>query len=208
MSKTNWVMNELARLQRAGKSLLVAMAAVGLLVTMSCGQSGQTGETGTEKAKPESAAISEEQKPESPGKAIAVPADFEKYVNPRYDFCVQYPGSFQPRGESANADGQTFVAKNEDIEMTVFGMDAVGQSLQEAYQEEQEYMEADELLQAELKEGYFILSWRKGTREFYQKRFGQGDVFQTIFFEYPANSGFETLRDQILATFPACPGSA
>ncbi|MBV9988334.1 MAG: hypothetical protein JO301_11690 [Chitinophagaceae bacterium] len=46
---------------------------------------------------------------------------FNTYCNSRFEFCIQYPGSFIAQPESANHDGRTFIAADKKAEIRAFG---------------------------------------------------------------------------------------
>jgi hypothetical protein len=46
----------------------------------------------------------------------------KEYCNVRFSFCIKYPDGFIGQGESGNGDGQKFLSKDKQAEVTVFGM--------------------------------------------------------------------------------------
>jgi len=46
----------------------------------------------------------------------------EEYCNGRFGFCIQYPSGFTGQGEAGNGDGQRFLSKDKQAEITTYGM--------------------------------------------------------------------------------------
>jgi hypothetical protein len=48
--------------------------------------------------------------------------NLKEYCNDRFSFCINYPNTFIGQGESGNGDGQLFLPKDKQAEITTYGM--------------------------------------------------------------------------------------
>jgi len=60
-------------------------------------------------------------KTENPITNEAEPNSLNKYCNDRFEFCIEYPKSFEGQGESNNGDGQIFISQDNQSKITVYG---------------------------------------------------------------------------------------
>lgn len=49
-------------------------------------------------------------------------ADLKEYCNDRFSFCIKYPNGFIGQGEAGNGDGQKFLPKDKQAEISSYGM--------------------------------------------------------------------------------------
>lgn len=119
---------------------------------------------------------------------------FAKYCNARFDFCVEYPNSFERQSEPENNDGLIFLSRDRSSEIRAFGSLAV----EDFDKLVQEYRIAVSNLRVTYKvitKEWFIFSgidkngkivYRK-TRKKKINYMGQGAtyVFQTLMITYP-----------------------
>lgn len=120
----------------------------------------------------------------------------DTYCNDRFDFCIQYPASFQKQPVPENNDGLIFLSKDKKTEIRAFGSLAVEDidSLDDQWK-----MSTDgiKLSYKKVEKDWFIYSgtnkqgkivYRK-TRKIKIKYMGGDDtwVFQSLMITYPAS---------------------
>lgn len=119
---------------------------------------------------------------------------FAKYCNARFNFCIEYPNSFERQSEPENGDGLIFLSRDKSTEIPAFGSLAV----EDFDKLDQEYSIAVSDLRVTYKvitKDWFIFSGidKKGKIVYRKTRkkkidyMGQGAtyVFQTLMITYP-----------------------
>jgi hypothetical protein len=113
------------------------------------------------------------------------------YCNSRFRYCVDYPQSFIPQGESDNGDGQVFLSGTDPkTEMRVFGSNNVlEESLQDVLLRIQNDLKtkAGKVTYQTRKKNWLVVSGiRNGGAELYYTKVIQNrDQFLTLTFTYP-----------------------
>jgi hypothetical protein len=67
--------------------------------------------------------------------------NLKEYCNDRFSFCIQYLDGFIGQGESENSDGQRFLSKDKQAEITSYGMlvlEGVNDDLNEQFKQASE----------------------------------------------------------------------
>lgn len=117
---------------------------------------------------------------------------YETYCNERYDFCVDYPGSFIPQGEPDAADGQKFLfnlSADEPSSMTVYrtfkAIYGDNPTVTEAYSEDLQTFDAANLTDKKLEQSYYYFAGKTdGDKLFKQYTIFANDDYFVIRFEY------------------------
>jgi hypothetical protein len=137
-------------------------------------------------------------------------ADFyDTYVNHRYGYSIDYPKAILfPQGESDNGDGQTFLSKNTDARLLVYGSyNALEQSLEEIYREQSRGGTPEEpqkvVTYRLLKNNWFVVSGYHAGKIFYQKTIFHDNQLKTFLLEYDESrkNYYEPILKQLLKSF-------
>lgn len=83
------------------------------------------------------------------------PSDFRQYFNRRFGYTVSYPSSLRPQGESANGDGQEFLADDGSLRLAVWGSDNT------------QPQTLDDMLQLTLASSGLNVTYKRRGRDFY-----------------------------------------
>lgn len=129
--------------------------------------------------------------PLSSGAGVKKAVEYETYVNVRFNFSIKYPKDLlAPRGESANGDGNTFVSKDQQTTLLVWGRyNAVPSTWAEEYQSKLDYFKDTQVTYKAFKQDSFVISGLKNEKIFYYKEISVlengGKVFLCLQLEYP-----------------------
>lgn len=151
---------------------------------------------------------------------------YETYYNSRYNYSISYPReTLFPQGESDNGDGQTFLSRDGQARLSVYGSENIfEQSLEELFREESRGGQSDDLTRVVtykvLKKDWFVISGLSSGKVFYKKTILRNGRFKSFLFEYPETqknifnavttrlaSSFNALEDKRVVTVPDAPRS-
>ncbi len=128
------------------------------------------------------------------------------YTNVRFEYAICYPEDLLvPQGESANSDGQKFLAKD-GAELLVFGQNnALDQSLKEALADTQSRLASPpgKLTYKALTPSGFAISGQNAETVFYARTLYSHDQFKSIelTFNKSAAAIYKPLIDRLTACF-------
>ena len=127
--------------------------------------------------------------------------DLKRYYNPRFDYNVLYPSSFNIVSESGNGDGCKF-SKDDKTYLMVWGMyNNMNETLENKYNQHKDQSP----VYCRLKDNWFVIS--DNTDDgciFYQKTVLKNDVFITAILHYPSNENnyYSSMISNIFTDFP------
>jgi len=138
--------------------------------------------------------------------ALSAGADlaYTQYINLRYHYAVSYPAAIlTPQGEPDAGDGQSFLSKGRDVEMSVWGSyNVLDETIRSRFGDQTRGKNGASLDRKvtfkRLAKNWFVVSGSSGENIFYEKTILEGNVFITVAFSYPAAA--KTSWDPILAT--------
>ncbi|MBC7921089.1 MAG: hypothetical protein H7Z75_08340 [Ferruginibacter sp.] len=109
---------------------------------------------------------------------------YKSYCNSRHDYCIVYPGSLVLQTNSGSGDGDSFVSKDGQATLTVWGAsNAVRADLETNYASA---MNGKRITYKVLRKNWYVISgYTKRNAIFYQKTVLSNGVFKTCFLEYP-----------------------
>lgn len=94
---------------------------------------------------------------------------YNKYCNPRYGFCVDYPSDLKIDIDTDNGDGLAWINKNRDYRMIVSaGFNVEDESLDE-YRKNYYIDDFDQITYSQIGKNWFALSGYKGNMIIYKK---------------------------------------
>ncbi|CAG1022049.1 hypothetical protein DOJK_01402 [Patescibacteria group bacterium] len=134
---------------------------------------------------------------------------YETYYNERYDYSIDYPKDILfPQGESDNGDGQIFLSKTADAQLSVYAnFNALEQSLEEAFREQSRGGQPDDphkvVTYKMMKEDWFVVSGYREGKVFYQKTILHDDIFKTFLFIYDEDQKdiYDAITKRLAASF-------
>ncbi|MDR3615118.1 MAG: hypothetical protein P4L53_16275 [Candidatus Obscuribacterales bacterium] len=146
------------------------------------------------------------------GKPPITTTAYKTYANARFGYQINYPAEvLTAQGEPDNSDGQKFVAKKGDAQMSVWGNYKVDGGLDDELKMAKESNSKD-APQKKVSyyaggKNWFAISGTSGDRIFYQKTCLRNDTFRTLTFSYPQSSKaqFAPIVDKVVASFKWCP---
>lgn len=132
--------------------------------------------------------------------------NWQTYTNVRFAYSICYPADvLTAQGEAENSDGQKFLSKDGRGHALVYGSNnALGQSVSEAYSDEQEVEEKAgiKITYKLLKPNYFVVSGSGKGKIIYQKTVLAGEVYKTLHLEYPEDQ--KQAFDSIVSAMSGC----
>ncbi len=117
---------------------------------------------------------------------------YSQYINHRYHYAVSYPAAILvPQGEPDAGDGQHFLSKGRDVEMSVWGSyNALDETIQSRFQDRaRSHIKQEPDRQVTFKrlaKDWFVVSGFRGEKIFYERTILKGAVFITVNISYPA----------------------
>lgn len=138
---------------------------------------------------------------------------YREYCNARYQYCLNYPSKLLiPQPESENGDGRVFLDQKGNEIVRVYGSyyndEADAESIAGQYREllkegEGAGINRPIILEHQLQENAYLVSWQLGGRIFYQKGVLKQDAIATLLvqFEESAKVEWEQPLKQLLASF-------
>jgi hypothetical protein len=130
---------------------------------------------------------------------------WKSYTNVLFRYAICYPEDLMfPQGESANSDGQTFLAKDGAL-LLVFGQNnALGQSLEDAMviTESRLTGSSGKITYKALRRDWFVVSGQAGSDIFYAKTRYRHDQFTS--FELTYNYSAAAVYEPLIARLNAC----
>lgn len=111
--------------------------------------------------------------------------NYKTYANARFKYSVSYPANLlKPQGESANGDGQSFLAKDGSAEMRVYGgYNTLNETLRGKFAELTRKWGSGVTYKA-IHQEWFVVSALVDGKTHYQKTILRGDTFKTLEIEY------------------------
>jgi hypothetical protein len=147
-----------------------------------------------------------------PGHSPVTSMLYKTYLNARFGYQINYPAQvLVAQGEPDNSDGQKFVAKTGDAQMSVWGNYKVDGDLDDelkmAKESDSKNAPKKEVSYYAGGKNWFAISGTAGDKIFYQKTCLRGDTFRTVRFSYPqsAKAQFAPIVDKVVASFKWCP---
>lgn len=134
---------------------------------------------------------------------------YSTYRNARFSYVISYPTDLlTPQGESDNGDGQKFLSRDGQVEMSVYGSEnASDQSLRDLYQSqlrrEGNDQSKSQVTYKVLRGNWFVVSGYERERIYYQKTISSGGVFKTFRIEYDKSRAdvFDKVTKKVAASF-------
>ncbi len=149
--------------------------------------------------------------PQASGNGAGMSADdydWQTYANSRFGIVIDYPADiFRALPPPTNNDGRRFESVDGSAGFYVFGQhNALGQSLQEIYQQERASNGDKTVAYAELGQGWFVVSGFRGGDAFYRKMLLSADDVLSVFeISYPSalQAGFDDIVTRMSDSFAA-----
>ncbi len=116
-------------------------------------------------------------------------SQYSTYTNVRFSYSICYPtGILIPQGESANGDGQQFLAQNGAAKVLVYGSNAVGETPQQELQLDENYYLNNNSLSTitdqAINQTSFTFSGSSPSVAFYEKTLMQNGQYKTFSIQY------------------------
>jgi hypothetical protein len=153
-------------------------------------------------------AVKDNQVTSQAGVATGGAQSYQKYVNTRYGFSIDYPADFKQDEPSANGDGGVFNSPDGQTQLSSWGSNNV---LNDTTQILYDQLIADvnsrkgEIAYKVVRQDWFVLSWLEDNKIFYQKGFvGPGSVNGFVF-AYPKDQSmtYDPMTNYIANSFKA-----
>lgn len=134
---------------------------------------------------------------------LQAPMQFKMYSNLKYGFKIDYPSDFEMHLEEMYGSGASFLAKDKQTKLTVYGSDNVPyEPIEMLYKKDLSVIDGEVKLKSLSKQWYEI-SWIKNHVIYYRKVAVGTEALNSIIFSYPESSSskYNSMLEHLLSSY-------